>query len=82
MSLANAQGAGSGHRKGKAMGNRVDEVIELKDIHGKLVRVHADDALQAVGDMLRDDERLIVPRTREPVRYVCARIIDDSEVPG
>jgi len=56
-------------------------VIEIKDVNGNVVRVYETDALAAIGDTLFDGEKLYVPRSKDSM-YVCARLVDNSEVPG
>jgi hypothetical protein len=60
----------------------MDDVIELKDIHGNMVKVTVTAAVQAVGDTLLDDESLFIGRTKQPAKDIKVCICEDSEVPG
>jgi hypothetical protein len=59
-----------------------DQIIELIDVNGNVVRVSLPGAIAAIGDRLRDDESYLVPRNTNPPRYVKVMIVADSEVPG
>lgn len=73
---------GETRSNGPKVEDDMGDVIELRDIHGNVVRVYVSEAVAKLGDMLRDNESMFIPRTKEPRRYVQVRIADDSEVPG
>ena len=57
-------------------------IIEVKDVHGNVVRIDEMEALAAIANKLLDDERIYFARTTQPLRYFCLRMVEDDEVPG
>lgn len=58
------------------------DVIEMKDVEGRTVRVDEGDVLAAIANRMLDDERIYFARTTDPRRYFCLRLCTSTRAAG